>query len=209
VCTHLSAPPAFGAGKLSYADGSVYQGTLVTDRKHGVGTQTSSDGGSIFVGTFANDLRQGLGVTFWGGRCVCVGCMLQQQQAEHSMPACQRNRMTHSPGVLRLPHTHRCKKLVAEYVDDAPRCGNMLDLDDDTIEPPPSQALRQAIAAARIRAAAQGAAAAGNCSLPQMPGLTLAQPSRVSCLHVCLMPPCVLAAQATPAASPEASATQA
>lgn len=61
----------------------------------------------------------------------------------------------------------RCKKLVAEYVDDTPTCGSMLDLGDDAVEAPATQQLRDAIAAARV--GQQGLA----------PELGLLQPSRV------------------------------
>jgi hypothetical protein len=72
----------------------------------------------------------------------------------------------------------RCRKYVAEYVDDTPTCGSMLELADESIEAPATQQLRDAIAAARVKAA--GAAVAGDCALPEMPELGLVQPSRVS-----------------------------
>lgn len=131
----LSACPS-PTGKLTYADGCVYEGMWSKDERHGVGTLYSPTG-SIFVGTYVRDKRQGLGVTYWGARC---------------------------------------KKYVAEYVDDTPTCGSMLELSDDSIEAPATQQLQDAIASARVKAAG---AAVGECTVPEMPELGLVQPSRV------------------------------
>lgn len=136
ACIPACLPPV--AGKLTYADGCVYDGMWSNDVRHGVGTLYSPSG-SIFAGTYVRDKRQGLGVTYWGARC---------------------------------------RKYVAEYVDDTPTCGSMLELADESIEAPATQQLRDAIAAARVKAA--GAAVAGDCALPEMPELGLVQPSRVS-----------------------------
>jgi len=126
------------AGKLTYADGAVYDGMWSKDVRHGVGTMYSPNG-AIFVGTYVSDKRQGLGVTYWGSRC---------------------------------------KKHVAEYVDDTPTCGSMLDLADEEVEVPATQQLRDAIAAARVKAAG-AAAAADSTTQPCMPELQLVQPSQV------------------------------
>lgn len=73
----------------------------------------------------------------------------------------------------------RCKKHVAEYVDDTPTCGSMLDLADEEVEVPAIQQLREAIAAARVKAAGAAAAAADSTTQPCMPELQLVQPSQV------------------------------
>lgn len=79
----------------------------------------------------------------------------------------------------------RCRKYVAEYVDDSPTCGAVLSLEDDTVEAPATQQLRDAIAAARVTAAGLAVAAEADGSgcgvggVPEMPELTLMQPSKV------------------------------
>ena len=92
----------------------------------------------------------------------------------------------------------RCKKYVAEYIDDTATCGIMLDLDEELVERPATQQLRDAIAAARLcaGAAAAAAAAAGSAAgaadspVPDLPELKLVQPNKVSGhqLAVDLMP---------------------
>lgn len=78
----------------------------------------------------------------------------------------------------------RGKKHVAEYADDMATCGAMLDLDDESVEAPATQQLRDTIAAARLRAAGSAAAAAGaggdDAGAPGLPELKLIQPSKVS-----------------------------
>jgi len=44
-----------GPGKISYKDGSVYEGNYIEGLKHGQGIQRSSDG-SIYEGFWENDL---------------------------------------------------------------------------------------------------------------------------------------------------------
>lgn len=131
------------AGKLTYTDGSVYEGMWSKDVRDGVGTLSSANG-TIFVGTFLADKRQGLGVIYWVGRC---------------------------------------QKLVAEYVDDCPTCGVMMDLADNSAEAeaPITQQLRDAIAAARVKAIGASAAdsAAPTTSCLELPGLQLVQPNQV------------------------------
>jgi hypothetical protein len=75
----------------------------------------------------------------------------------------------------------RCKKYVAEYVDDMASAGCMMELDDEAVESPATQQLRDAIAAARVRAAGAAAAtaAAGDQTAAELPELKLIQPSKV------------------------------
>ena len=62
-------------GRLTYKDGSIYDGMWHADRRHGVGTfyHTSGD---IFVGTFVDGKRHGLGTTYMHSRGAWL-CMLQ------------------------------------------------------------------------------------------------------------------------------------
>jgi len=51
------------AGKLTYLDGTVYEGMWQSDRQHGTGS-LHGPSGEVFVGTFVDDKRQGLGTTY-------------------------------------------------------------------------------------------------------------------------------------------------
>jgi hypothetical protein len=170
----------------------------LADRRHGVGTLRST-AGAIFVGSFEHDRRQGLGVTFWGSRCALAPLGLCSPHGEASHTPTERNAACQRAAHL---STHRCRRYVAEYVDDAPTCGTMTalgDADDDeagAMSAVPAGQLRQAIAAARIQAAAAAAAAAAagavaaavdavSCPPPQMPRLGLAQPSKVRGVCAC------------------------
>jgi hypothetical protein len=54
----------YGFGRLTYRDGSVYEGHFIDGLKHGQGTLRGRDG-SVFVGVFENDLKHGEGkITF-------------------------------------------------------------------------------------------------------------------------------------------------
>lgn len=59
---------ACNAGKLTYADGSAYEGAWAADKRHSTGSFSSARGGSIFVGSFVQDRRQGLGVAYFPAR---------------------------------------------------------------------------------------------------------------------------------------------
>jgi hypothetical protein len=113
---------------------------------------------------WSEDVRHGVGtLSSPGGGSIFVGTFQQDKRVGLGV--------TYWPG--------RGKKYVAEYVADAPSCGMMLPLDDDSVEAPAGQQLRNAIAAARIKAAA--AAAPGACAA-EMPELQLMQPSQVRLL---------------------------
>ena len=123
------------------------------------GKLTYSDG-RVYEGMWSRDVRHGVGTLYCPDGSIFVGTYAHDKR--------QGLGVTYWGG--------RCKKLVAEYVDDTPTCGSMLDLGDDAVEAPATQQLRDAITAARVKAAG-AAAAAGQQGLA--PELQLLQPSRV------------------------------
>lgn len=66
------------AGRLTYVDGSMYDGMWLNDRRHGVGTFYSTNG-DAFVGTFSDDKRHGLGTTYMPGRGAAVNALHKAQ----------------------------------------------------------------------------------------------------------------------------------
>jgi hypothetical protein len=113
---------------------------------------------------WSQDVRQGVGTLYSPSGSICVGTYVQDKRQ----------------GLGVTYWGARCKKYVAEYMDDTPVCGAYTDLTDDSAEAPATQQLRDAIAAARVKAAA---AAAGSDSLGgelELPELQLIQPSQVS-----------------------------
>eukprot|EP01102_Stenamoeba_stenopodia_P000216 TRINITY_DN1017_c0_g1_i2.p1 TRINITY_DN1017_c0_g1~~TRINITY_DN1017_c0_g1_i2.p1 ORF type:complete len:517 (-),score=60.21 TRINITY_DN1017_c0_g1_i2:242-1792(-) len=53
-----------GRGKMTYFNGSVYEGQFVNNKKHGLGTFTWARG-DTYVGTYADDRKNGLGKFTW------------------------------------------------------------------------------------------------------------------------------------------------
>lgn len=125
--------------------------------------------GCVYEGMFHKDVRHGVGTLYSPNGSIFVGTYEQDKR--------QGLGVTYWAG--------RCKKYVAEYVDDMATCGAMMDIDEESVEAPATQQLRDAIAAARVRAAGAAAAAAvadGSCAAPvaELPELKLIQPSKVS-----------------------------
>lgn len=52
-----------GKGKITYIDGSYYEGDFVDDKKEGHGRQLSKDG-TIYDGKWHNDMREGEGTLY-------------------------------------------------------------------------------------------------------------------------------------------------
>jgi hypothetical protein len=90
---------------------------------------------------WSQDTRHGVGTLYCPSGSIFVGTYMQDKR--------QGLGVTYWAG--------RCKKYVAEYVDDMATTGCMMELDDEAVEVPATEQLREAIAAARVRAA--GAAA--------------------------------------------------
>lgn len=51
-----------GKGRFEYHDGSVYEGWMKEDKKHGFGRMTEPDGVSFYNGEWKNDFKNGRGV---------------------------------------------------------------------------------------------------------------------------------------------------
>lgn len=113
---------------------------------------------------WSQDVRQGVGTLYSPSGSIFVGTYVQDKRQ----------------GLGVTYWGARSKKYVAEYMDDTPVCGAYTDLTDDTAEAPATQQLRDAIAAARLKAAA--AAAGRDCvgGGLEMPQLQVIQPSQVS-----------------------------
>lgn len=121
--------------------------------------------GCVYEGMWSKDVRHGVGTLYSPCGSIFVGTYVQDKR--------QGLGVTYWGG--------RCKKYVAEYVDDMATTGCMIELDDEAVEAPATQQLRDAIAAARVRAAgaAAVAAAAGDQTAAELPELKLIQPSKV------------------------------
>jgi hypothetical protein len=114
---------------------------------------------------WSQDIRHGVGTLYCPSGSIFVGTYMQDKR--------QGLGVTYWAG--------RCKKYVAEYVDDMATTGCMMELDDEAVEVPATEQLREAIAAARVRAAGAAArtAAVGDQTAAQLPELKLIQPSKV------------------------------
>lgn len=126
--------------------------------------------GSVYEGMWQNNVRHGVGTLHSpSAGSMFVGTFVQDRR--------QGLGVTYWAG--------RGRKHVAEYADDMATCGAMMDLDDESVEAPATQQLRDAIAAARVRAAGAAAVAAAgaggdDAGVPGLPELRLIQPSKVS-----------------------------
>jgi hypothetical protein len=114
---------------------------------------------------WSQDTRHGVGTLYCPSGSIFVGTYMQDKR--------QGLGVTYWAG--------RCKKYVAEYVDDMATTGCVMELDDEAVEVPATEQLREAIAAARVRAAGAAArtAAVGDQTAAQLPELKLIQPSKV------------------------------
>lgn len=94
---------------------------------------------------------------------LCCKPVVHQQ-----LVVCCTNALTLMP-----PPADAGKKYVAEYVDDRPTCGSVLEINDDEFEPPATQDLADSITRATVQLEL-----AGHTPAP-IPPLQLLQPSKV------------------------------
>lgn len=163
--------PLCAPGKLTYADGVVFEGMWRADRRNGVGTLHSTNG-DVFVGSWMQDQRQGLGTTYMPSRGELDCRKAQSLHVTHAdvltpIRQAARSALT-ADGVCPAG-----KKHVAEYLNDMPTCGSFFELTDDDVEAPPNQQLRNTIISHALQAAVAGKQS------PGLPVLQLMQPSKV------------------------------
>ncbi|KAJ9530226.1 hypothetical protein QJQ45_023519 [Haematococcus lacustris] len=129
---HLVANIRHGEGRYMFANGDMYAGQWVDDRRTGRGIYFSANG-DIFVGSFIRDRKEGMGTLY----------MINRQ-----------------------------RKYVAEYLNGAPQCGTVLQLEDQDLEPLRGQLAGLALTQ-KLELAAAGQTPAA------LPELQLEQPNKV------------------------------
>lgn len=107
-----------GTGRRFYHNGEVYDGSWVSNLRHGRGRYHYANG-DVYDGEWVADHRTGYGAYCYKNGDVFVGNYIKDKKE----------------GLGTLYMLSKCKKYVAEYVSDQPRCGTYLEIENPDLEP--------------------------------------------------------------------------
>ncbi|GIL62825.1 hypothetical protein Vafri_16998 [Volvox africanus] len=144
-----------GNGTRYYPSGEVYSGDWVANIRHGTGRYEYANG-DMYVGQWADDKRNGAGTLYMASGDIFIGNFMADRRE----------------GMGTLYMMTRQKKYLAEYVRDSPRCGTVLEIDDNDLAP-----LKGHLAS--LATARKLDAAAAREAISRLPPLELLQPSKV------------------------------
>eukprot|EP00798_Chlamydomonas_sp_ICE-L_P025200 gene25200-10840_t len=144
-----------GTGTRYYPNGETYSGDFVTNVRHGRGRYFFANG-DMYAGDWLDDKRTGHGTYYYANGDIFTGNFNKD---------CKE-------GMGTLYMMNRQRKYVAEYVKGQPKCGTMLDLDDEDLEPLRGQ-LKALALQKQLDMAASGLAAR------RLPEIELLQPNKV------------------------------
>lgn len=145
-----------GRGCRYYLNDERYEGDFVCNARHGQGAYYYSNG-DTFSGEWIDDKRTGHGTHLYVNGDVFVGSYLKDKKEGR--------------GTLFM--MSRQRKMVSEYVGNAPKCGSVVDIDNDDLEPL-YESIKGLVLTARLDMTSKG------LSLPSpLPEIGLKNPSLI------------------------------
>lgn len=144
-----------GVGTRYYPNGETYSGDFVSNVRHGRGRYFFANG-DMYAGEWLDDKRTGHGTYYYANGDIFTGNFNKDKKE----------------GMGTLYMMSKQRKYIAEYVEGAPKCGTMLDIDDDDLEPLRGQ-LKALALQKQLDMAASGEA------VRRLPEIELLQPNKV------------------------------
>eukprot|EP00195_Chlamydomonas_chlamydogama_P011884 CAMPEP_0202890548 /NCGR_PEP_ID=MMETSP1392-20130828/910_1 /ASSEMBLY_ACC=CAM_ASM_000868 /TAXON_ID=225041 /ORGANISM="Chlamydomonas chlamydogama, Strain SAG 11-48b" /LENGTH=466 /DNA_ID=CAMNT_0049574137 /DNA_START=156 /DNA_END=1559 /DNA_ORIENTATION=+ len=149
-----------GKGVRYYPNGETYTGDFVANVRHGYGRYVFENG-DVYAGEWTDDRRTGQGTFYYTNGDVFIGNFIKDRKE----------------GMGTLLMMNKSRKYVAEYVAGQPRCGTVLNIEDNDLEP-----LRGELATLALSKKLD-LAASGTVPAP-LPELQLLQPNKVLATQV-------------------------